>query len=200
MELLGYYDSPFVRRVGVTLHLYGMPYTHRSLRTVPDADAIRAVNPLGRIPALVLDDGEVLIDSFCIIDWLDEQAGDRALIPRAGEGRRRVLRLVALAQGATEKYVAAYYERHRRPESHIWQPWLARLEEQVADGLAALEAAVRGPWLLDDALTHADIATACGVLAMRADMPHLAPEGLYPRLDGLVRAAEGLAAFAATRK
>jgi glutathione S-transferase len=199
MELLGYYESPFVRRVGVTLHLYGLPFAHRPLRTLPDGDEIRARNPLGRIPALVLDGGEVLIDSFCIIDWLDEQAGARALVPRAGAARRQVNRLVALAHGAAEKYVAAYYERHRRPETHVWPPWRDRLEGQAVAGLSALEAAMQGPWLLGEAMTHADVATACAVLAMRADMPHLAPPGRFLRLDALVRAAEALPAFAATR-
>jgi len=156
MELIGSYGSPFVRRVAVTLHLYGMAFTQLPLGTVPDAAAIRAKNPLGRVPALVLDDGEVLIDSLFIIDWMDEQAGARALVPRAGAERRRVNRLTALA------------------------------------------AAVAGPWLLGAALTHADIAAACAVLAMRADMPHLAPEGRFPHLDVVVREAAGLPAFAAT--
>jgi glutathione S-transferase len=200
MDLIGYYESPFVRRVGVTLHLYGLPFTHRPLATVPDAAEICALNPLGRIPALLLDDGEVLIDSIMIIDWLDELVGpERALVRREGPDRRRVNRLVALAQGATEKYVAAYYERHRRPQSHLWQPWLDRLERQAAAGLTALEAMVEGPFLLGAALSHADIATAVGMLSMRADMPHLAPPGRYPRLDALVRAADALPAFVATR-
>ena len=199
MELLGYYESPFVRRVGVTLHLYGVPFVHSPLATGRDAAAIRAANPLGRIPALVLDDGEVLLDSLFIVDWLDEQAGERALVTRDGPGRRRVFRLLALAQGATEKYVAAYYERHRRPETHVWTPWLERLEGQVFAALSALESEGAGPWLTGAALTHADVALACGVLAMRADMPHLAPVGRFPRLDALVQRAEGLAAFAATR-
>jgi glutathione S-transferase len=200
MELIGYYASPFVRRVGVTLHLYGLTFTHRPLATVPNATAIHALNPLGRIPALELDDGEVLIDSAMIIDWLDELVGpERALVRREGADRRRVNRLVALAEGATEKYVAAYYERHRRPESHIWQPWLERLESQVAAGLEALDGMVEGPWLLGAILNHADIATAVGILSMRADMPHLAPPGRYQRLDALVCAADALPAFAATR-
>jgi glutathione S-transferase len=199
MELLGYYESPFVRRVGVTLHLYGVPFVHSPLATGRDAAAIRAANPLGRIPALVLDDGEVLLDSLFIVDWLDEQAGERALVTRDGPGRRRVFRLLALAQGATEKYVAAYYERHRRPETHVWIPWLERLEGQVFAALSALEAVAEGPFLLGERLTHADVATACGILAMRADMPDLAPVGRFSRLDALVQRAEGLAAFAATR-
>lgn len=200
MELIGYYASPFVRRVGVTLHLYGVAFAHRPLRTVAEADAaaIRAANPLERIPALVRPDGEMLIDTLFIIDWLDEQAGERALVPRAGEMRWRTNRLVALAHGAAEKYVAAYYERHRRPETHVWPPWLERLEAQVAAGLAALDAAVQGPWLAGAAMTHADTAAACGVLSMRTDMPHLAPEGRYPRLDALVRQAAALPAFIAT--
>jgi glutathione S-transferase len=199
MDLIGGYLSPFVRRVGVTLHLYEMPFRQRPVSTATDMEAIRAVNPLGRVPALALDTGEVLIDSLMIIDWLDEQAGPaRALVPRAGETRRRINRLTALAHGASEKYVAAFYECTRRPESHRWQPWLERLESQVATGLAALEGAAAGPWLLGATLTHADIATAVAVLAMRGDMPHLAPPGRYPRLDALANAAAALPAFAAT--
>ena len=198
MELIGSYGSPFVRRVAVTLHLYGMAFTQLPLGTVPDAAAIRAKNPLGRVPALVLDDGEELIDSLFIIDWMDEQAGARALVPRAGAERRRVNRLTALAQGAAEKYVIAYYELTRRPGTHLWPPWRDWVEGQIAGALAALDAAVAGPWLLGAALTHADIAAACAVLAMRADMPHLAPEGRFPHLDVVVREAAGLPAFAAT--
>jgi glutathione S-transferase len=187
MELIGYYDSTFVRRVAVTLHWYGMPFAHRPLATGPDAAEIRTKNPLGRIPALVLDDGEVLIDSACIIDWLDERAGERALIPPAGVARRRVLRLTALAHGAAEKYVAAFYELNKRPKTHVWQPWLE----------AAAEAQV--PWLTGAAMTHADVATACAVLAMRDDMPHLAPAGRFPRLDAIVAAAVELLVFRVTK-
>jgi glutathione S-transferase len=199
MDLIGGYLSPFVRRVGVTLHLYGMAFRQRPVSTLADQEAIRAVNPLGRVPALVLESGEVLIDSLMIIDWLDEQVGPaRALVPREGDTRRQINRLTALAHGACEKYVAAFYECSRRPESHRWQPWLDRLESQVATGLSALEDAAEGPWLLGAALTHADIATAVGLLAMRADMPHLAPPGRYPRLEALANAAAALPAFAAT--
>lgn len=199
MELIGYFGSPFVRRVAVTLRLQGLDYRHRSWMTVGDAERLRALNPLGRVPALVLDDGEVLIDSLMIIDWIDEQAGERALVPRSGAGRRRVNRLVALGQGVMEKYVAAYYERTRRPETHLWQPWLDWVEGQIAGGLAALESMVEGPWMTGAAISHADVVVACAILAIREDMPSLAPPGRYPALDALTVNAERLPAFVETR-
>ena len=71
-----------------------MPFEQRALSGFGNRDEVRASNPLGRIPALVLDSGETLIDSGAIIDHLDEVAGrERALAPAAGADRRAVLRL-----------------------------------------------------------------------------------------------------------
>lgn len=200
MLLVGSYASPFVRRVAVTLKLYGLPFEHRPVATDRDAVAIRTFNPLGRVPALVLDDGELVIDSAMIIDHLDEMVGPaRALTPRSGPQRRRINRMVALATGAADKYVAAYYERTKRPDSHVWQPWLKRLEGQIETALLALDGMVQGPWLAGEALTQADVATIVAVQAMRFDMPHLAPEGRFSALDALARSAAGLDAFSSTR-
>jgi len=117
MILVGQYSSPFVRRVAVTLRILGHPYEHDTRSVFRDFDSMRQTNPVGRIPSLVLDDGEVLIDSVAILDWLDELAGPtRALIPRAGSERRRCLRLIALATGAIDKTVTSAYERIIRPE------------------------------------------------------------------------------------
>jgi len=90
--LVGQYDSPFVRRVAVSLRLLGFGYEHDTRSVFGDFDSMRRTNPLGRIPSLVLEDGEVLIDSVAILDWLDETVGPgRALLPAEGEARRRVL-------------------------------------------------------------------------------------------------------------
>jgi glutathione S-transferase len=199
MLLIGPYDSPFVRRVAVTMKLYGIAFEHRRIDTGPDADEIRRFNPLGRVPALRLDDGEVLIDSAMIIDHLDALAGPaRALTPPAGPERRRVNRLVALATGAADKYVAAYYERTKRPPAHLWQPWLEQLEAQARAGLAAFASEIQGPWACGDRLTQADVSIVCTVESMRFDMPHLAPPGALPVLDRLVEAAMRMEAFAST--
>jgi glutathione S-transferase len=85
MILIGQYDSPFVRRVGIALRLYGLGYERRPWSTFGDADRIAPLNPLRRVPTLVLDDGEVLIESGAILDHLDELAGPpRALMADSG--------------------------------------------------------------------------------------------------------------------
>ena len=75
MILVGQYDSPFVRRVAVSLRVLGFAYEHDSRSVFGDFDSMRTTNPLGRIPSLVLDDGQVLIDSAALLDWLDEAVG-----------------------------------------------------------------------------------------------------------------------------
>ena len=82
MILVGQYDSPFVRRVAVSLRVLGLAYEHDTRSVFADFDAMRQVNPLGRIPSLVLDDGETLINSTAILDWLDQSVGPgRSLVP-----------------------------------------------------------------------------------------------------------------------
>src|SRR5690242_16135103 len=116
MILVGQYDSPFVRRVAISLRVLGFSYEHDTRSVFADFDAMRRVNPLGRIPSLVLDDGEVLIDSGAILDYLYATVGPaRALLPHAGESRRQALRVLALATGTIEKVGAATYERLIRP-------------------------------------------------------------------------------------
>ncbi len=111
MILVGQYDSPYVRRVAVSLRVLGFDYEHDTRSVFGDFDSMRQTNPLARIPSLVFDDGEVLIDSAAILDWLDETVGPaRALLPRAGPERRRALRLIALATGVMDKAVSSIPE------------------------------------------------------------------------------------------
>ena len=81
--LIGQYDSPFVRRVGVALHTYGMTYDHWPWSTFGDADKLARYNPLRRVPTLVLEDGQVLIESSAILDFLDEATFRRAFEAKA---------------------------------------------------------------------------------------------------------------------
>jgi hypothetical protein len=120
IQLVGVNRSPFTRRVAITLQVYGIPYQQQPLSGFGNRADVRVSNPLGRIPALILDDGETLVDSAAIIDHLDEMYGrDRALIPSAGADRRSVLRITALMMGACDKGLAAAYERNHHPAEKV---------------------------------------------------------------------------------
>src|SRR5277367_2882914 len=121
------FDSPFVRRVAVSMNLLGIPFEHRNWSVGPDFEQIRQFNPLGRVPTLVLSEGEVLMESGAILDFLDDEAGpDRALAPRTGKDRREALRIMAIATGAAEKGVAQIYETVFRPAEKRHPPWTDR--------------------------------------------------------------------------
>jgi glutathione S-transferase len=196
MILVGQYDSPYVRRVAVSLRILGLPYEHDTRSVFADFDAMRQVNPLGRIPSLVLDDGEVLIDSAAILDWLDGTVGpERALIPPAGAERRRALRLIALATGAIDKVGAAAYERLIRPAALRWPEWIERCRTQGAGAIAALAAE---PWPERAHLDQAEITTACTIRYVRLADPDLLPPGRFPTLEALSARCEALPAFQAT--
>jgi glutathione S-transferase len=196
MILVGRYLSPFVRRVGVSLNQLGFAFERKILSTATDKSAIEAFNPVGRVPSLELDSGEVLIDSSAILDYLDEEAGPaRRLVPASGAERRQVLKIVAVALGTVEKAVGATYEMNRRPADKVHQPWLDQLLAQTTGGLAALEAALAGDFFVANRLTQADITVACGYGFIARAQSMVVPPGRYPRLDRLVQRLEATPAF-----
>jgi glutathione S-transferase len=196
MILVGQYDSPFVRRVAISLRVLGFTYEHDTRSVFADFDAMRQVNPLGRIPSLILPGGETLIDSAPILDWLDEAVGpDRAIIPRQGPERRRALRLIALATGTQDKIGALGFERTMRPAAHRWPDWIERCRLQGAGGLAALDAE---PWPVDATLDQAQITTACIFRWAQLGASDMVPPGRYPRLDALSARLEARPEFQAT--
>src|ERR1041385_7135948 len=120
---------------------------------------MRQTNPLGRIPSLILANGDPLIDSAAILDWLDEQAGpDRALLPAGGAPRGEAFQRLALATGAIEKFGGANYERLIRPSQYRWPEWIDRCLIQGNGALAALNAM---PWPENAPLDQAQITTGC---------------------------------------
>jgi glutathione S-transferase len=165
MILIGQYDSPFVRRVGIALTLYGLPFEHRPWSTFGDADKIRPYNPLTRVPTLVLDDGEVLIESHSILDYLDSLVpAERRMFPAAEPARRQALKVAALATGAAEKAVSLFYEKAMHRE--VSELWTTRCRAQIAAVLAVLEsdrAARQTDYWFGDRIGHADIAAAAAL-------------------------------------
>jgi glutathione S-transferase len=198
--LVGQYDSPYVRRCAIALHLLGLPFERNTLSGFADAEAMRRINPLGRIPSLILDDGEVLIDSAAILDHLDSRvAPERRLLPPAGRDRRAALRVVALATGCVDKAGAIVYERALRPPEKVHQPWIDRCRTQLDSGLAALEAATAGGWYVADRPLQPDITVACMFDYLGDRLAEAVPAGAYPRLAAFAERFAALPAFAATR-
>jgi glutathione S-transferase len=197
MILIGQYDSPFVRRVGIALRLYDLPFEHRPWSTFGDADKIAPYNPLRRVPTLVLDNGEVLIESTAILDHLDEIVGpSKAMIAESGARRREVLKVCALATGLGDKAVSLGYERLLHREKS--QVWMQRCETQIAGVLDALEADRAGrktTFWFGDAIGHADIAVACVIRFTREAHPGVFDAQRWPVLAAHAAQCEALPPF-----
>ena len=199
MILIGRYLSPFVRRVGATLHHFGMEFEHRPIRAGgADQDEIRKSNPTGRVPVLILDDGEILADSAVIVDYLDYLAGpERALMPQSGWERYRMLSLLSISTAAAEKVVAAYMERSR-PEENQHEPSIENAVRQAKDGFEYLNAAVVGPWMIGDKLTQLDISTVAYVEFVNHSVPEIKEAMHCPKLNAVIERALELPAYQKT--
>jgi glutathione S-transferase len=200
MKLFGTYLSPFTRRVAVALISRAIAYEHDDLNGYADPARARALNPVGKVPVLVLDDGEHLIDSTAILDYIDQCVGhDQALVPRAGRERRAALRLAAIATTIYEQSTARYFEE-RRPGACAQPDLLERYRLQTLGGVKALDAAsgVAGPI----GGRPFDVATISAVVAFdyaRMMHPDLDLAGNAPALNAVAAALAEEPAFARTR-
>ena len=197
MILIGQYDSPFVRRVAIALRLYGLAFEHRPWSTFGDADKIAPYNPLRRVPTLVLDSGEALIESTAILDYLDELVGlEKAMIAESGEARRRHLKIAALGSGLADKAVSLIYERVLRKDQ--LKLWVERCEAQISGVLQVLEkqrAAVTAPFWFGERIGHADIMVACALRFTGEGHPQLFDAARYPALSAHAARCEALPPF-----
>jgi glutathione S-transferase len=203
MILIGMFDSPFVRRVAVSMNLLDLPFEHRNWSVGKDFELIRQFNPLGRVPTLVQEDGEALIESSAILDFLDESVGpDRALLPAFGRERRDALRIMAIAVGAAEKGALQVYERAFRPEAKRHEPWIERCRTQMHGALAELDRLVQaraGEWLVGSRLSQADVTASCVFTFLCEAVPINGPASAYPGLCVLTSRCEALPAFRSVR-
>ena len=204
MLLIGMFDSPFVRRCAISAKMLGIAFEHANWSVGSDHERIREVSPLGRVPALVADNREVLADSAAILDYFDELAGPkRALLPPSGSERREAQRIIANAIGAAEKAREVLNERITRPRELQHEPWLQRCRAQMHGALGEVEAACTrralGEWLVGETITQADITSACVYTLLTESLIRIEEDGVrYPRLKGLTARCEALPEFQAT--
>ena len=142
MKMFHSATSPFVRKVMLVAHelnlLDQIERLPSAAHPINRSDELIASNPLGQVPILLLDDGEVLCDSRVICEYLNDRAKG-SLLPRDGPARWRVLTQTSLADGLLDAAVLARYEEALRPEAQRWQPWLDGQLGKVNSALDWLE-------------------------------------------------------------
>ena len=202
MILIGQYDSPFVRRVGIALTTYGVAFEHRPWSTFGDADQIAQYNPLRRVPTLVLEDGEAIVDSLAILIVVDEIVGHhRASLARTGTDGRDLLRLCGFAAGVADKGVSLLYERVLRAEA--FPLWVERCRAQIVETLDLLEGERTGRgtlYLFDSALSHADVMLTTMWGFITGALPDEFDWSSWPALKAHAAMCEALPAFKAVNQ
>jgi glutathione S-transferase len=198
MRLIGMMDSPYVRRVAVSLNVLGLPFTHEPISVFRDFDRFAAVNPVVKAPTLITGDGVALMESTLILDYLDRLAPDDVrLSPPDLEPYQRAQRIVGLSLAACEKTDQIVYERNLRPIEKVHEPWIDRLRTQLRSAYGLLEAEARSgsSWLFGPRPLQADITAAVAWRFTQTVLNHDLDAALYPRLSALSLRAEQLPAF-----
>jgi glutathione S-transferase len=199
MKLIGMLDSPYVRRVAISLQLLGVPFEHQSLSVFRGFDDFRRINPVVKAPTLLCDDGTVLMDSTLIIEYAQALARPRSLVPGDVGRLQRSLHLTGLALAGCEKAVQVVYERGVRPPEKLHQPWVDRVTGQMLAAFDQLEAELAGQPLAatSSSIGQAGLTTAVVWYFTQAMLPELVPGASYPALCAHSALCEALPEFRA---
>ncbi len=198
MRLIGMLDSPYVRRVAISLNFLGLRYAHEPVSVFRHYDHFATINPVVKAPSLVTDTGIVLMDSTLILDHVERLADPkRSLVPADAAAHARHQRLVGLALAACEKTVQIVYEHQLRPEEKRHQPWLDRVRAQLlaAYGEIGREIGTGDGWLIGERPTQADITTAVAWTFTRNLVPEIVPAEAFPAVARHAARAEALPEF-----
>ena len=201
MVLIGMPDSPYVRRVAISMKLMGLPFEHRQISVFRTFEQFRALNPVVKAPTLICDDGAMLMDSTLILDHLESTvAPEKRLMPAEVSARREALRLTGLALAAADKCVQIVYEKSQRPAHMRYGPWLDRVVGQASAAYAELEksAPKSGTWLQGERFNAADVVVACAWRFGQFYNAEEIPAASYPALAAYSRRAEMLPEFVST--
>ena len=197
MKLIGMLDSPYVRRTAIAMRTMNIPFEHCALSVFGDFDEIARVNPVVKVPTLVLDDGTVLIDSTLILDYLSDVAtSENRLIPGELADKARAYKMIGMALAGCDKAVQLFYERNLKPADKQHPPWLQRITRQMLNAFAVLEKEINANPLIPGT-TLVSITVAVIWQFVRAMLSDVVKEGSHPNLDALSQASELLPVFKA---
>ena len=197
MQLIGLLDSPFVRRVAISLQLLELRFEHRPISVFRGFDAFHAINPVVKAPTLICNDGEVLLDSTLILEYAEALARPRTLMPTRPQALQHALRLIGLSLAACEKTAQIVYERGLRPPEKYHEPWVARVRGQLLAAYGGLEQELlRRPLETDEGrIDQASLTVAVAWTFTQHMLPEVVPVSDHPSLAAHAAAAERLAVF-----
>jgi glutathione S-transferase len=200
MKLIGMLDSPYVRRVAVSLQMLGLPFEHQSLSVFSTYEQFKQINPVVKAPTLLADDGTVLMDSTLILQYAEFIAMPAAR--RTPTMPRELLRsqhLLGVVLAACDKSVQIVYEHKVRPAEKLHQPWLQRVTEQLVAALDLLETELKQQPLpaTSSAMPPAGVMIAVTWHFIQQMMPEVVAAARYPALADYSRQAEALPEFQA---
>ena len=197
MQLIGMLDSPYVRRVAISLKVLGLPFVHDQVSVFRQFDKFSAINPVVKAPTFVTDSGVVLMDSGLILEHIAHLA-PRSLMPADRAAHAIALRQLGLALAACDKTVSILYERNQRPPEKHHEPWMDRVLGQLLNALRALDKEASPDWFTGEDLMQPQITTAVAWYFIQHNCRELIPAGDFPRLSLLSARAEKLPAFQET--
>ena len=200
MQLIGMLDSPYVRRVAVSLQLMGVPFEHQSISVFRGFEQFSKINPVVKAPTLVCDDGTVLMDSTIILQYAEALADkERSLLPTDPQALLRSLRISGLTLAACDKSVSILYEHMVRPADKVCESWLARVTGQLLVALDALEAQLRHAPLsaAREHITQDGVTVGVVWHFIQQMLPQVAPAANYPVLEAFRLQTEALPEFLA---
>ncbi|PXW40747.1 glutathione S-transferase [Klebsiella oxytoca] len=197
MKLIGSYTSPFVRKISVILLEKDIPFEFVNEFPYNDANGVAQYNPLGKVPALVTDDGECWYDSQIIAQYLEQLGIAPNMLPAEPQAALKMRQLEALADGIMEAALALVREK-TRPAAQQSESELLRQREKVARGLDALESYASDGTLRPDEVNLATISAACAIAYL--NFRRVAPGwcATRPKLVRLVDSLFQRASFART--
>lgn len=199
MKLIGMLDSPYVRRVAISLQLLGLRFEHQSLSVFRTFTQFQQINPVVKAPTFICDDGEVLMDSTLILEYAEAVASPRSLLPSNLHEFQHDLRIIGLALAGCEKSVQIVYERSLRPPEKLHEPWVTRVTGQLlaAYGTLEEEIASRPGAVTSSAITQAGVSAAVAWHFTQEMLPEVVPATNYPSLVAFSAKAETLPEFMA---
>lgn len=197
MDLIGTLDSPYVRRVAISLEYYGIRYRHKPISVFDSFDEFAKINPVVKAPTIVLDDGGVLLDSSLILDYFERQNHTgRRLMPDEPLKQARAVRTIGLALAACEKAIQIIYERKMRPLDKRYEPWVDRITAQLLAAFRELEYEIdRSKPSTDCSIEQAGITVAVAWSFSQRMLGDIVVEKQFQNINAYVRAIEKLHVF-----